>query len=893
MGIRAFLVGTASAIALLPNVAYAQTSEETAASAEVQDGGEIVVTGYRASLAQSIETKRNANSIVDSISAEDVGKFPNTNVAEALTLVPGVTVDRQFGQGEKVSILGTDPALNRTLLNGQTVASADWFILDSPGRTFNYALLAPQLVSRVDVYKSAESRIDEGSIGGTVNVVTRKPLDLKPLTVAGTLGYLYNDRSEKGDLQGSALVSWHNESGTLGFLASFQRAKDQLRREGLEAYGTITADFWNGRNDAGASSITTGNCTGTCATTLAANPKAVAPNAFGTSYFEQGRERLTYSAAAQWRPVPELTIGVDYLRIDATYDNLNQSMYTFGGNTWNSAGALNSLQVQDGIVTKASFTNALSVLDAQYRTAEMHSETWHGQIGWNSDKLAVNVEGGMSDADGGTKKQVFLEFLNWANYTVDISGAPKSPGSISYSTDVLGNPAAFRTDPGWSGNLVEKPTSDKERYGQADLTFKFDGSLKSLQLGYKYRRHETGQRYAGVTVAGVNVPASQFNTSQVSDNYLRGFNGVNDQMTGRFKIDGNSMVDYVEGGSWVPGGGAVPTPSQFAAVEFAAGNWDVTEDIHAAYAQINFEQGALRGNIGARYVNTSSESAGFVCTTGNCAAATDWVWQATHKTYENVLPSINIAIDLKRDLIFRAAATQVIARPNYSDMTNSFWLADSIHTGGGGNPDLEPYESDNFNASLEWYLAPRAILSAEVFYKNISNYILTRTVSEPHFDTSHGVIANYDVSRPFNAGSAQVKGFAIAYQQNLPYGFGLLANYTYSDGEAKNGADLPFNSRHQASFSPFFESGPVSIRGTYTWRSKYFTGIDRGDQMFVRDTANVDVSATYNVTENIGLTISGMNLTDSEYYAYANTQRLPRGVYRTGRRALASVNVNF
>ncbi|WP_025560341.1 TonB-dependent receptor [Sphingomonas sp. UNC305MFCol5.2] len=893
MGIRTFLVGTASAIALLSGAAYAQTAEETPASADVQDGGEIVVTGYRASLAQSIETKRNANSIVDSISAEDVGKFPNTNVAEALTLVPGVTVDRQFGQGEKVSILGTDPALNRTLLNGQTVASADWFILDSPGRTFNYALLAPQLVSRVDVYKSAESRIDEGSIGGTVNVVTRKPLDLKPLTVAGTLGYLYNDRSEKGDLQGSALVSWHNESGTLGFLASFQRAKDQLRREGLEAYGTITADFWNGRNDAGASSITTGNCTGTCATTLAANPKAVAPNAFGTSYFEQGRERLTYSAAAQWRPVPELTIGVDYLRIDATYDNLNQSMYTFGGNTWNSAGALNSLQVQDGIVTKASFTNALSVLDAQYRTAEMHSETWHGQIGWNSDKLAVNVEGGMSDADGGTKKQVFLEFLNWANYTVDISGAPKSPGSISYSTDVLGNPAAFRTDPGWSGNLVEKPTSDKERYGQADLTFKFDGSLKSLQLGYKYRRHETGQRYAGVTVAGVNVPASQFNTSQVSDNYLRGFNGVNDQMTGRFKIDGNSMVDYVEGGSWVPGGGAVPTPSQFAAVEFAAGNWDVTEDIHAAYAQINFEQGALRGNIGARYVNTSSESAGFVCTTGNCAAATDWVWQATHKTYENVLPSINIAIDLKRDLIFRAAATQVIARPNYSDMTNSFWLADSIHTGGGGNPDLEPYESDNFNASLEWYLAPRAILSAEVFYKNISNYILTRTVSEPHFDTSHGVIANYDVSRPFNAGSAQVKGFAIAYQQNLPYGFGLLANYTYSDGEAKNGADLPFNSRHQASFSPFFESGPVSIRGTYTWRSKYFTGIDRGDQMFVRDTANVDVSATYNVTENIGLTISGMNLTDSEYYAYANTQRLPRGVYRTGRRALASVNVNF
>ncbi|NIJ19114.1 iron complex outermembrane receptor protein [Sphingomonas naasensis] len=904
MRIRAFLIGTASAMALFSGAAYAQTADETPAAAEAQDGEEVVVTGYRASLAAAIEVKRNANSIVDSISAEDVGKFPNTNVAEALTLVPGVTVDRQFGQGEKVSILGTDPALNRTLLNGQTVASADWFILDSPGRTFNYALLAPQLVSRVDVHKSPEARIDEGSIGGTVNVITRRPLDLKPFTVAGSLGYLYNDRSEKGDVQGSALVSWHNEAGTIGLLASFQRAKDRLRRDGLEAYGTITADFWSGRNDAGTDSrlptfnqdgsvATPADCTGACATTLTANPKAVFPNAFGTSYFEQGRERLTYSAAAQWRPVPELTVGVDYLRIDATYDNLNQSMYAFPGNVWNSAGQLNALQVQDGIVTQASFTNALSVLDAQYRTAEMHSETWHGQVGWEGVNWNLNVEGGMSDADGGTKKQVFLEFLNWANYTVDISGAPGSPGTISYTTDVLGNPAAFRTDPGWSGNLVEKPTSDKERYGQADLTFKFDGSLKSLQVGYKYRRHETGQRYAGVTVAGVNVPAGQFNTSQVSDNYLRGFNGVNDQMTGRFKIDGNSMVDYVEGGSWVPGGGAVPTPSQFAAVEFAAGNWDVTEDIHAAYAQINFEQGALRGNIGARYVNTSSESAGFVCTSGTCAAATDWVWQATNKTYENVLPSINIAIDLKKDLIFRAAATQVIARPNYADMTNSFWLADSILTGGGGNPDLDPYESDNFNASLEWYFAPRAILAGEIFYKNITNYILSRTVPEQHFNTSRNTISTYNVSRPFNAGSAQVKGFAIAYQQSLPYGFGVLANYTYSDGKGQNDADLPFNSRHQVSLSPFFESGPIAIRGTYTWRSKYFTGIDRGDNMFVRDTANVDLSATYNITENIGLTISGMNLTDSEYYAYANTPRLPRGVYRTGRRALASVNVNF
>lgn len=909
MGIRDLLIGTVSSVALFTGAAHAQTAEPADTAVE-QDGEDIVVTGYRAALAQAIETKRNAGAIVDSVSAEDVGKFPNTNVAEALTLVPGVTVDRQFGQGEKVSILGTDPALNRTLLNGQTVASADWFILDSPGRTFNYALLAPQLVSRVDVYKSPEPRIDEGSIGGTVNVLTRQPLDLEPLTIAGSLSYLYNDRSEKGDVQGSALVSWRNEGGTFGVLASFQRSKDRLRRDGLEAYGTITADFWNGVNDARTSSLPQslvpvapnpldqitgiGNCTAACATTLTANPDARFPNAFGTSYFEQGRERLTYSAAAQWKPVPELTIGVDWLRIDATYDNLNQSMYAFPGNVWNSAGSLNELTVQDGLVTRASFTNALSVLDAQYRVAEMHSETWHGKVGWDGVGWDINVEGGMSDADGGTKSQVFLEFLNKASYTVDLSAAPGSPGSISYTTDVLGNPAAFATDPGWSGNLVEKPTTDKERYGQVDLGFDFDSALKRIQLGYKYRRHETGQRYAGIAVTGVAASASLFDPTKVPDNYLSGFDGINDQMANRFKIDGETMVGYVRGGAWLAPGATLPVPSQFAAAEFTAGNWDVSEDIHAGYVQANFDTGTVRGNFGARYVHTSSESAGYVCNPGTpCNAQADWTWQTTSKSYDNVLPSVNLAVDLRRDLVFRFAAAQVIARPNYADVTSYFWISDQIQTGGGGNPDLEPYQSNNFNASLEWYFAPQSILSAEVFYKDIGNYILQRTAPERYFNQFVGAVTTYDVSRPYNAGSADVKGFAVAYQQNIGWGLGVLANYTYADGNGQDGLDLPYNSKHQASLSPFFESGPIALRGTYTWRSKYFTGIDRGDQMYVRDTANVDVSATYNFTKEIGITLSGMNLTDSQYYAYANTPRLPRGVYKTGRKLLATVSVNF
>jgi len=868
-----------------------------AAPALAQDSNaveQVVVTGIRASLLQSIESKRRADAIIDVVTAEDVGKFPSSNVAEALTIVPGVTVDRAFGQGEKVSILGTDPALNRTLLNGQTVASADWFILDSPGRTFNYALLAPQIVGKVDVYKSPEARIDEGSIGGTVIVNTRKPLDLKSGLIAGAVSYLYNDRSKKGDAQGSLLVSWKNADQTFGASFSVQRAEDQLRRDGVESYGTIAANQWAGGNPDNPVDSRTRGCTGTCASTLTSNLTARSPNAFGASYFEQGRTRTTYTTALQWKPTDALSFEFNWLKIKADYDNTNQSMYAFQGNTWNSLGALTDLTVNNGVVTKASFNNALSVLDVQYREAELNSDTYHLKGGYKGDGWDLNGEIGKSTADGGTKRQVFLEFLNWANYTVDISGAPKSAGSLTYTTNVMGNPAAFATDPGWSGNLVSKPTSDEEKYAQIDLGKDFDGVIQRVQIGYKRREHETGQQYAGIAITGVAAPASLFSPSEVPSNYLKGFDGVGDQMKNRFRISGPSMVDYVQSGKWLAAGASLPKPSIFAAAEFTAGNWNIQEDIDAAYAQANFKADNIRGNFGVRYVKTSVNSAGYVCKPGAaCNAAADWTWQVTKKSYDNVLPSVNIIVDAREDLVFRFAAAQVIARPNYADMTNYFWLSDGILTGGGGNPALEPYKSSNVNASAEWYFQPQAILSAEVFYKDISNYILQRTQPESYFNQSQGKVTTYQISRPFNAGSAEVKGLAVAYQQNFAYGFGLLANYTYADASGQDGAPLPYSSKNQVNVSPFYENGPFSARATFTWRSKYFTGVDRGDNMFVRASKTLDVTAGYAVTKNITASVSAQNLLDSEYYAYANTTALPRGVYRTGRKLQATLNVSF
>jgi iron complex outermembrane receptor protein len=881
---KSILIASASLLAV------AGASPSFAQDSQVE---ELVVTGIRASLQQSLETKRNADAIVDSVTAEDVGKFPNTNVAEAITMVPGVTVDRAFGQGEKVSILGTDPALNRTLLNGQTVASADWFILDTPGRTFNYALLAPQIVGRVDVYKTPEARIDEGSIGGTVIVSTRRPFDMKAGALAGSLAYLYNDRSEKGDVQGALMGSWKNADETFGISVSVQRATDQLRRDGLESYGTMAANQWAGGNADNPVDSRTRGCLGDCAATLTANLNARSPNAFGTSYFEQERERTSYTASLQWRPVEQLELEFNWLKIKASYDNLNQSMYAFQGNTWNSLGALTGLTVANGVVKSATLANALSVLDVQYREAEMNSDTYDLRGKWKGEGWDMSANAGISKADGGTKRQVFLEFLNWADYTVDLSQAPSNPGSVTYKTDVMGNPAAFATDPGWSGNLVSKPTTDEEKYAQVDFGLDLDGVIKRVELGYKFRRHETAQQYAGIAITGVAAPASLFNPSTVPSNYLDGVGG-NEQMRSRFRIDGDAMVAYVQSGKWLAAGASLPTPSIFAAPEFTAGNWAIQEDANAFYAQANIEAGELRGNIGVRYVRTNVDSAGYVCKPGAaCNAASDWAWQSQSKSYDNILPSVNLAYNLHDDLILRFSAAQVIARPNYADMTSFFWLSDQILTGEGGNPNLDPYKSSNFNISAEWYFQPQAIVAAEFFYKDISNYILKKTAPEQYFNQSQGRITTYQISRPFNAGSAEVKGVSLAYQQNYAYGFGLLANYTYADGQGQDGAPLPYNSKHQVNISPFYENGPIAARVTYTWRSKYFTGIDRGDEMFVRPYKSLDISGTYNFNKNVSLTVAGMNLLDSEYYAYANTTELARGVYRTGRKYMATLSLTF
>jgi len=946
---------SAAIVTCLGFAAHAQAQEAaapaTGTTADASELDRVVVVGIRGSLKQAIDTKRDADAIIDVVTAEDVGKFPATNVAEAITIIPGVTIDKAFGQGEKVSILGTDPALNRTLLNGQTIASADWFITDQPGRTFNYSLLAPQLVSKVEVYKSPEAQIDEGSIGGTVIVSTRKPLDLEKTTISGSASYLYNDRIEGGDPSLSALLGWKNDADTFGVIVSAQRSKERIRRDGIESYGTVTGDHYASGREGSSNSLTSTttdwstdppttmppSCVGSCADTLRANLGAVGPNSISAHYFQQERDRDTLSMALQFKPHEKLDIEFNALDVKAGYDNISHSMFAFNGNTWNSLSKLTDLTVDGGVITRASFRNALTVYDLINRQATVDTDSYDLKATWNDERWFASAHAGTSEATGGTGRQVFGEFLNLASYSYDISGGTPSLTFSGYQTlptteiaahmapafsgSPFNDPSAYRMDggypnpwhtnppsqtnwaPGWGGNIVTKPTRDEEKYVQADFGIRLDSPIYQLRFGVKRREHETGQSMAGVSLASIrgygDATAEQFDPRPLPSNYLSGFGNVGD-LNRRFTIDGWALADYILSGDWLAPWQTMPTPSTFADPSFAANTWTVTEDVTAAYVQADYSWDRLRGNVGVRFVQTESDSMGWACAVNvSPCPATGYEQTSVKKKYNNVLPNVNVVFDATDSLVLRGSAAKVISRPNYGDMSSYLWLGDQTLTGGGGNPDLDPYESTNLDFSAEWYFAENSILSGTLFHKKVDNYILVTTQKETHFNQGQQRDTEYDVSRPNNAGSAKIQGFSTAFQQTFDNGLGILANYTYADAEANNGDQLPYSSENQVNISPFFESDRWSARLTYSWRSKYYTQVDRGNYLVTDDYDSLDASFSFRINDHLSLGLDGMNLLDSEYYSYAeipgvaNTKKLVRGAYRTGRRVMASLRFQF
>ncbi len=904
MAIRLMLIGSASAFALAAGTAHAQSTNPnepptnaapsgTAQPAPTDTGSDnaIVITGFRRSQAASIQAKRQSSVIAEVVTAEDIGKFPDKNVAEALQRVPGIVINREFGEGERVSVRGTDKNLTKTLLNGHNVATADWFILDqlSATRAFNYLTLPSEIVGELEVYKSPQADIEEGGVGATINVHTRNPLDLDPLTISASAQMVYSERAKKWDPQASGLISWKNDGGTLGVLLGAVYQKRRIRRDGVEVLGY----FRQLDNPATPADETVAG-------------GAQIPSLIGSALFKQERERYGGNIGIQVRPSDQFEVNVTGLYSRFNADNFNQNYMAWGSNAIGGGGTLTNFNVEDDTVTSGTITSTPGgrgvVFDAIDRLA--FSEVWSGDFDaiWRpSDLATVHFKGGYTEAHGNTKAQPFFEGGAPASFDFDLTG--RTPQVTFHGIDTT-DPTDMAFD---FASLHKITNSDKEKYAYLDYEQKVGlGPISAFKVGAKFTDHDRKTGFLATTYGGFFLPLADPTTGTgcggvpcVPSDFADGLTpsdfldniALAGTLTQYWQVDRDKLEEILLN---------FPHPRILNPPE----NYSINEKTYGGYAMAKFGGDNWRGNIGLRVVRTDQTSRGNQSFPADGSAPPDAIDNAfgpylpivVKKHYTDFLPSANVSFDLNPTLVLRFAAARTMARPDYTDIVPRVSLNPGSLSGSGGDPSVKPFRADQYDVSLEWYPDRETIVAAALYYKDIQSYIVNRTTQEtfviqtatPNLSRCtlvSGTTYNclFDINRRSNGPGGSNKGFEIQVSRPIWGGFGIIGNYTYSDAKSNSGDPIPGNSKHAFNVTGYYERGPVSARLSYTYRSKFFIDIDRNSPLNQKATGSLDASASYKLTDNFWLTADAINLTNEKIEQYSGTTTRPRAIYDNGR----------
>lgn len=904
MSTKTFKKGVlASSIAMiLAGVSSQAIAVEVAASEINKDEVEVIqVTGIRGSIKANLNAKRYANAIVDSVSAEDIGKFPDKNVADTLARIPGVTVNRDFGEGEGVTIRGFSPSQNVTLLNGQAVGTAQWFILNQTGRNFNFELLASEMVGSVEVYKSPQADIEEGGLGGTVIVHTRRPLDMDGNTIAGSIEGQYSEVPEKWDPSGSLLYNWNNDDETFGVVVAASLQNRTVERHSQES------DFgWFGpgisRIEPGLSAPSTDGV---------GNPgpeKGSTPWGVGSAVFKQKRERTGFDITAQYRPNADLDIALHYLTSELKADNANSNLIgiPFRGLF---VGADNAREgsVEDGYVTELNYTGNAEqpgwapflAYDNIYRDgSRAQTQVLDLDIDYQiNDETQLHLQFGTTKGESNIN-DFFTEFYAGANdERVGISFTNPNPSSHGPAIDFTGaNP--WLTNPGDQFPLVsifdqKQTTEDKETYLQGDLTIDVDwGAIESVKFGAKIKDREFNQYRIRDDIGGA---ASFGDASDFWSGAMLNPSHSGNSLTAQsyFDPDESLLRDYfgtLTDCTTSPEG-ACKNVDQ---VQHLA-NFVIEETITNLYAMANFSGDGFRGNIGLRYARTDSDTSGFDVAGNPLAFEND---------YDELLPSINLAYDVVPDVILRMSAAKVLSRPSPFSLAPAFNLTPETGRGSAGNPDLLPVKANQYDIGLEWYFDEASLVSLTWFKKDISDFIFNNTVA----DVIDGVSYN-QISRPENGGNTDYQGLEFQISHNFDNGFGAFFNYTYVDAApgqiqaavliddgvndpsaalVSRDVEFPDVSKTAYNVGSFYENEDFTARVAYTWRDDYFVALTEFGPQFRNDSGSLDAQVSYNVTENITLKVEAVNLTNEIFSNYLIQDGDVANAPQNGSRAVSS-----
>jgi iron complex outermembrane receptor protein len=895
----AFAVKSALGLVLLvpPSLALA------APAADNSGLEEIVVTGIRQSVQVSLDAKRAAVDLVDIISAEDIGKLPDKNIADSLARVPGITTSSAganeggFDENDRVSMRGTNPSLTQTLINGHNVSAGDWFVLNETGtvgRSVSYTLLPSEIVSQVRVEKSSSASLVEGGVAGSIDIITRKPLDFaNPFTVQASAGAVYASLPSKTDGQFSALGAWKNDANNFGVMLQLFSETRHLRRDGSEILGYET--------------IAAATATTPASPIALAHPDLAGvqyPALVGATEFTQKRERNGGLLDVEFKPLDNLTFDLSAFSSRLLAPNLNDNYLFFGSRVLGlgqGQSPLPGYTVAGNTLTSAQFApvagTAYGVYDQISRpSSEATSHFVDLDTTWNAtESLSFLGQIGYSWGDGKTPEQDVSETNpgTGAGASYQLNGLGAAPsfafGTTNNSTPTPGGvPVPF----GFIFGDQFVDVKDTEEYAKIDAKYQVQkGIFSDLKFGVRYEKHDrtsTGVVGQGPTAAGGTAP------------YPNGFS--------------NYPSNYDTFGGNHPSNVWFWSPAQLEAYNNPANvvrdpavrldfnsMFSVYEKDTAAYVQGDFKGSNWAGNIGVRFVRTQDDIVNYTAVSPLTPGSTfslfgQFIGVPVSHTYNDVLPSANLKIDVTSDLVARFSAAETMTRADYSQLAGATSLSPpgvptGIGSGSGGNPDLKPILSNNFDAGLEWYFAKQSLLSATLFYMDLKNYVSFGSSSREVLTFANGFPTNgqlvpYVLSTPVNA-KGRVEGAEFAYQQAFTENLGFIGNYTYADGKqtslVTNGdSRLVGTSKNTYNVQGYFENKRFSARVAYTYRSAFFSGLDRNTAFSQEAIGTLSASLVYNISENFAVQLDGQNLNNPILKYSAINEDQPRAFYKNG-----------
>ncbi|WP_263535679.1 TonB-dependent receptor [Paucibacter sp. TC2R-5] len=844
--------------------AAAATTAQAGKNAELET---VEIRGVRATLQRNLSEKREQNAIVDSIRSEDVGKFPDRNVADSLQRVPGISVDRTWGEGKAIFVRGTDKSLNMTQLNGQAVSSSEWWLNEPQTRSFNYDILPSEIVGSINVYKSPSADQDEGSIGGLVNVKTRKPLDFKDqLTAQVGVEAIYSKLPAKTDPQLSGLLNWKNDDKTFGVMVAVNRQTRTMRRDGLETFGAGS-------------------------TTPVVDQNGVKTDAYaswggGSAIFRQDRERTTANIALEFKPVREADIILNYMNSDMKMDNSNQNYLWQADGLQDANGVINV--VDPKFISTANGKKALvgGILpkvggvsfEPIYRESFMKSDVLDLDGSYQGNNWKAHGQVGTTSSSGGSTHDRHFWMTGDSRVQLDLA---KDKYGVKY-LDI--NPLDPKVLTLQGGDDRTREMKGKENYVQGDLVFDLTTPFfNAVSVGAKFRDNTLeNTRIQGVT----NTKSPDWKPFSLAD-----LSTGPSPMLSQAGATSGTLTQYAWFDDGLVASKAIPMYDKVMVYAPLLGsNYKINEKISAAYVKGDFAVDKLRGDVGVRFVKTKQTSEGNIVN-----ASEKFEHVVLNNDYNDVLPNLNVAYDLSKKVIIRGAVSKVMARHSFDLLSPGFTPDGTVLTKGkAGNPFLKPIHANQAEIGAEWYFDDAAVIAATAFIKKLDTFAYKQYTKE--------VIGGktFDVQRPYNADNgADIKGFELQWQQ--PFGntgFGAVANYTFTDavpGKAKPSdpkLNVVGNSRDQFNLSGYYEKNGISLRVSYNYRSKSYGDLDSGGQNINSAYGQWDATASWDITPKLSLFATGVNL-NNELVKTNTSDGVPIGLYENGARYSVGLRAKF